>query len=136
MSTSSLYQRLGVRPFINARGTITTLGGSVMPLQVVEAMQDASRHFVHLNEFQEKAGERIAELTGAEAAFICAGAASGMLLSGAACLTGTDTEAIQRLPDIGDRPNQFVISLVDGHYYVHQGFEVSGGKLIKVGTRQ
>ena len=136
MSTSSLYQRLGVRPFTNARGTSPTLGGSVMPLQVVEAMQDASRHFVHLNEFQEKAGERIAELTGAEAAFICAGAASGMLLSGAACLTGTDTEAIQRLPDIGDRPNQFVISLVDGHYYVHQGFEVSGGKLIKVGTRQ
>jgi len=136
MSTSSLYERLGVHPFINARGTITTLGGSVMPLQVVQAMQDASRQFVHLNDFQEKAGERIAELTGAEAAFICAGAASGMLLSGAACLTGVDTEIIQRLPKVGDRPNQFVISLVDSHYYVHQGFELSGGELVRVGTRQ
>ena len=136
MTASSLYDRLGVRTFINARGTITTLGGSIMPPQVVQAMSEAAKSFVHLNEFQEKAGARIAELAGADAATICAGAASGMLLSGAACLTGTDTEAIGKLPDVGDRPNEFVISLVDAHYYVHQGFEVCGGKLIKVGTRQ
>lgn len=136
MTASSLYDRLGVRTFINAQGTITTLGGSIMPSQVVQAMSAAAKNFVHLNEFQEKAGARIAELANAEAATICAGAASGMLLSGAACLTGTDTEAIRKLPDAGDRPNEFVISLVDGHYYVHQGFEVCGGKLVKVGTRQ
>jgi len=77
MSTPSIYERLGVRPFINARGTITTLGGSIMPPQVIEAMVEASQQFVPLNQFQEKAGEHIAALTGAEAAFICAGAASG-----------------------------------------------------------
>src|SRR5688572_9204016 len=101
----TLYERLGVRPFINARGTITTLGGSVMPPRVLEAMAEASKQFVPLNTLQEKAGEQIATLTGAEAAFICAGAASGMLLAGAACLTGTDVAAIQALPDVGDRPN-------------------------------
>lgn len=136
MTSTSLYQRLGLRPFINARGTITTLGGSIMPPQVVQAMADASRQFVHLNEFQQKAGERIAALTGAEAAFICAGAASGMLLAGASCLTGTDAENVRNLPDIGDRPDEFVISLVDSHYYIHQGFEVCGGRLVKIGTRQ
>lgn len=132
---SSLYERLGLRTFINARGTITTLGGSIMPEEVVQAMVEASRSFVHLNELHEKAGARIAELTGAEGAFISAGAASGLLLAGAACLTGSDAEAIQNLPDIGDRANEFVISLVDSHYYVHQGFRVSGGALVKVGTK-
>jgi L-seryl-tRNA(Ser) seleniumtransferase len=132
----TVYQRLGVRPFINARGTITTLGGSIMPPQVLEAMVEASKQFVPLNALLEEAGERIAALTGAEGAFICAGAASGMLLAGAAVLTGTDVEAIQALPDVGGRPNEFIISLVDGHTYIHQGFRLCGGKLVKVGTRE
>ncbi len=133
---ATVYEKLGLRTFINGRGTITTLGGSIMPTAVVEAMAEASRHFVHLNELHEKAGARIAELTGAEGAFICAGAASGLLLSGAACLAGEDIEAIQRLPETDQRPDEFIISLVDSHYYVHQGFVVCGGKLVKVGTRE
>ena len=135
-TANGAYERLGLRTFINGRGTITTLGGSVMPRRVAEAMVEASRNFVHLNELQLRAGERVAQLTGADSAFICAGAASGMYLSGAACLAGTDEEAVAALPDTGDRPNEFVISLVDGHYYVHQGFRVCGGKLTKIGTRQ
>ena len=136
MSTPTIYHRLGLRPFINARGTITTLGGSIMPPAVVGAMVEASRQFVHLDELHEKAGVRIARLTGAEGAFISAGAASGMFLAGAACLTGEDPEAIRRLPETGGRPNEFVISLVDGHYYIHQGFRVCGGTLVEVGTPQ
>ncbi|MEE2832212.1 MAG: aminotransferase class V-fold PLP-dependent enzyme [Candidatus Latescibacterota bacterium] len=135
-TANPVYARLGVPTFINARGTITTLGGSVMPPEVVEAMAAASRSFVPLGELHEKVGARIAALTGVPAAFVCAGAASGMLLSGAACLTGTDEEAIASLPDTGDRPNQFIISQVDGHYYVHQGFRVCGGELVKVGSKQ
>jgi len=134
--SDGIYQRLGVGTFINARGTITTLGGSIMPPPVVEAMAEAAQHFVPLNDLHERAGARIAELTGAEAAFVCAGAASGLLLAGAACLTGTDAELIQQLPDTGDRPDEFIISLVDSHYYVHQGFRLCGGRLIKIGTRQ
>ncbi len=136
MSAPTLYHRLGLRPFINARGTITTLGGSIMPPEVVDAMVEASRQFVHLDELHEKAGARIARLTGAEGAFISAGAASGVFLAGAACLTGEDREAIRRLPETGGRPSEFVISLVDGHYYIHQGFQVCGGTLVKVGTSQ
>jgi len=131
-----IYERLGVPTFINARGTITTLGGSVMPAEVVDAMAAASRSFIPLGELHDKVGTRIAELTGAPAAFVCAGAASGMLLSGAACLTGTDSDAIASLPDTGGRPNQFIISLVDSHYYVHQGFRLCGGELVRVGSKQ
>ncbi len=134
MATPSLYSRLGLRPFINGCGTITTLGGSIMPPRVVEAMVEASRAFVDLNEFQARASERIAALTGAEAAYICSGAASGMLLAGAACLAGADPERIQRLPEVMGARRDIVISLVDPHYYVHQGFELCGGRLRRIGT--
>ncbi|SVD49136.1 uncharacterized protein METZ01_LOCUS401990, partial [marine metagenome] len=61
----TVYDDLGVSTFINARGTITTLGGSIMPPEVVDAMSQASRHFVHLNELHDRVGARIAEITGA-----------------------------------------------------------------------
>lgn len=136
MSANSFYARLGVRTFINARGTITTMGGSIMPPRVVQAMAEASRHFVSLEDLLDKAGDRIAQLTGAPAAYICSGAAGGMMLAGAACLTGADLEAIQRLPQVGGRPDEFIISMVDSHYYIHQGFQLCGGRLVKVGTPQ
>jgi L-seryl-tRNA(Ser) seleniumtransferase len=99
-------------------------------------MIEAAKHYVPIHEFHEKAGARIAEMTGAEAAFISSGAASGMLLAGAACLTGCDQHLIESLPDIGGRPNEFVISQVDEHHYIGQGFRVCGGTLVEVGTRQ
>jgi len=134
--TTSFYQRLDIEGFINAHSCNTTMGGSIMAPAVVEAMVEASRNFISLEQLHDQAGARIAELTGNEAAFVCAGAASGLLLAGAACLAGTDRERIEKLPDTGGRPNEFVISLVDPHYYVHQGFEICGGKLVKVGTKK
>ena len=40
---ASIYQRLGVKTFINAYGTLTTLSGTLMPAEVVKAMEEASR---------------------------------------------------------------------------------------------
>ena len=134
--TQTIYERLGVRRLINARGAITGMGGSIMPPEVVEAMAQAGSHYVYLTDLQEKAGARIAELTGAEAAFVSSGAASGMLLAGAACLTGTDEAAVAALPDVGGRPNEFIISMVDRHHYIHQGFRVCGGTLVRAGTEE
>ena len=135
-SSQDIYQRLGIEPRINAYACMTTMGGSIMPDAVVEAMVQASRHHIPLEELQAKAGGRIAELTGAEAAFICAGAASGLLLAGAACLTGTDRKRIEALPETDGGRDEFVVSLVDPHEYVRQGFRVCGGKLVEAGTRQ
>src|SRR5688572_9545985 len=55
-----IYKALGVKPVINATGTVTNLGGSLMPPEVVAAWVDAARHFVNLLELQDKVGERIA----------------------------------------------------------------------------
>ncbi|MDQ3548548.1 MAG: hypothetical protein M3439_06970, partial [Chloroflexota bacterium] len=72
-----IYEQLGVRPIINARGTHTRLGGSLMAPEVLDAMRAAARSYVVLDELQERASELIARATGAEAGMVTGGAAAG-----------------------------------------------------------
>src|SRR5262245_5787751 len=64
-STASVYQSIGVRPLINARGTFTIISGSTMLPEVRAAMDAAAQHYVHLDELTEAIGARLATLTGA-----------------------------------------------------------------------
>ena len=59
-----IYEELGLRPFINAAGTYTTLSACVMPEEVVAAMEEASRQHISIPELHEAAGKRIASLVG------------------------------------------------------------------------
>src|SRR6202795_4537498 len=90
------FKELGVRPFINAAGTYTTLTASLMQPEVMQAIDFASTRFVHLIELHDACGKRIAELIGSEGAMVTAGAASALTLGTAACLTGTNQEFIRR----------------------------------------
>ncbi len=92
------YEELGVRPVINASATLTRLGGSRMPRPVVEAMAAGAGAFVDLPELHRLAGERIAALTDNEACYISSGAAAGIAIAVAACITGNDPARIARLP--------------------------------------
>ena len=40
-----IYEELGVRPLINAAGTVTRYGGSLMAPEVLEVMRQASQQF-------------------------------------------------------------------------------------------
>ena len=93
-----IYDELGVEKVINGYATVTFLGGSLMPRSVVAAMAEAAGHFVDIDELQEKAGGKIAELTHNEAAYVSCGAAAGLVLTTAACITGIDAEKRARLP--------------------------------------
>lgn len=95
---ANVYEQLGVRPIINAAGTITTLGGSLMPPEVLAAWNAAAKHFVPLPELQDKVGERIAKLLGVEAALVTTGAAGAMLVGTAAALTYRDHSLVSQLP--------------------------------------
>ena len=66
----SVYERLGVRPLINAGGTGTVVGGSGPPKIVREKMEEASRSFTDMEELLTKSGAFVADLMGVEAAFI------------------------------------------------------------------
>ena len=94
-----IYDELGVKKIINGWGTVTKVSGSLMDDRVLAAMIDASKHYVLVEELHKKAGERIAELLGVEAACVTAGAAAGIAISAAAAMTrGNKARALQ-LPD-------------------------------------
>ena len=132
-SGNRFYEKLGVRRLINGASWRTVLGGSIMPPAVVQAMDEASRWFVDLNELNEKAGEVIARVTGAEAGLVTAGSAAGMVLEAAACMAGTDPARVRRLPDTTGMKNEIVIQRQHRVTY-DRSFVAAGARLVEVGV--
>ena len=95
-----IYQSIGVRPFVNARGTYTILTGSTLLPEVRAAMGDASRHYVQLDELAEAVGKRLAELTQAEWGMVTSGCSAALTHATAACVTGGNPDLHVRLPDL------------------------------------
>ena len=104
-----VYARFGVTPVINAGGTHTTHGGSMMRPEVREAMSLAAESFIDLVELKRATGRFVAEITGAEAGMICSGAAGGLVLATAAVMTGTDPEKIAQLPNSTGMKNEILM---------------------------
>ncbi len=129
----SVYETLRVRHVINATGTVTMLGGSLMPPEVVAAWADASRHFVNLLELQDRVGERIAKLIGVEAAMVTTGAAGALLLATAAAVTRGDRGCIKRLPNTAGMRDEVVLQKAHHSCYDNQLTDV-GVKLVEVET--
>ena len=124
--------RLGVRPVIHGSGTTTRYGGSLLRPEVLEAMREASQALVNLDELNEAAGAAIARMLGAEAAFVTAGASSGLILQAAACIAGDDPAKITRLPDTRGMRNEIVIQRAHRFAY-DQAYRVAGGVLVEIG---
>ena len=103
------YQALGVRPVINAYATLTKFGGSLMPPEVLAAMQEAAGSFVDLAQLQAAVGERIAGLTRNEAAYVTSGAAAGLMLSAAASVLHHHPDAARAFPNISHLRHQAII---------------------------
>ncbi|MEZ4863804.1 MAG: aminotransferase class V-fold PLP-dependent enzyme [Caldilineaceae bacterium] len=128
-----IYDELGIQPLINASATLTRLGGSLMPPEVVEAMVEASRHFVHLDDLQRRVGERIAELTHNEAAYVSSGAAAGLVLATAACVAGANPAAIAQLPNLEGLKDEVIIHKSHRNGYDHAVRQV-GVKIVEIGA--
>lgn len=127
-----IYMRLEVRPIINARGTHTRLGGSLMAPEVLDAMREAAGAYVVLEELQAAASEVIARATGAEAGLVTGGAAAGLLLGTAACLAGADPAAIARLPDTTGLADEAVMHRAHRNGYDHS-VRAAGARIVEVG---
>jgi D-glucosaminate-6-phosphate ammonia-lyase len=128
----NVYEKLGVRTIINASGPSTRLSGSIMPPEVAEAMREASQYCVDIAELQARAGQIIAEITGAEAAYVTSGAAAGLLLGTAACVTGLDPGKMNRLPDTTGMKNEVIIPRSQRNFYDH-AVRAVGIRLVEVG---
>jgi L-seryl-tRNA(Ser) seleniumtransferase len=127
-----IYRRLGVKPVIHGSGTTTRYGGSRLRAEAFEAMREASTTLVNLDELNEAAGSAIARLLGAEAAFVTAGASSGLILQSAACIAGSDPAKITRLPDTRGMRNEIVLQRAHRFAY-DQAYRVAGATLVEIG---
>lgn len=128
----SIYRRFGVEPIVNAAGTKTRLGGVRLHPRVLEAMEQASAHSVDMFRLHEAASRVIARHTGAEAGCVTSGAAAAMTLSAAACVTGSDPQLIDRLPDTTGIANRILIFRAHRNSYDH-AWRAAGARLVEVG---
>jgi uncharacterized pyridoxal phosphate-dependent enzyme len=126
-----VYQRLGLRTIINASGTYTHLGGSLMPPEVLEAMDDAARHYVPLRELTKATGERISQLTGNEGALVTTGAAGAIFVGTCACIAGDDPEKAKRLPFTDGMKNEVVVQKLHNYGWTRQ-CEAAGARMVEV----
>ena len=52
-SDPTFFESIGVRPLINCKGTFTIVSGSQSLPEVKQAMLEASKHYVHLDELMD-----------------------------------------------------------------------------------
>jgi uncharacterized pyridoxal phosphate-dependent enzyme len=133
MSTrnSNPYLALGVRPFINCASVRTAHSGSLMLPEVREAVAQASRHFVGLDELMEGASPRIAELTGAEWGIVTCGSAAALTLATTACVCGNDPVKMLRLPFTDGWTNR-VIMMKHHRFAYDQAIRMVGTHIVEI----
>lgn len=128
-----VYAELGVTPIINAAGTITTMGGSLMPAEVREAWLAASRQFVPLLKLQEQVGEKIAALLKVPAALVTTGAAGAITVGTAAAVTWKHPQRIGQLPLPPEAGLEVIRQKSHRECYDHQA-TACGVKIVEVET--
>jgi D-glucosaminate-6-phosphate ammonia-lyase len=129
---ADVYERLGVRTIINGQGPATRLSGGIMPQAVAQAMVEASQHCVDIAELQAAASRIIAKATGAESGLVTAGAAAGLLLGTAACVTGLDPGKMNRLPNTAGMKDEVIVARSQRNFYDH-AVRGAGVRLVEVG---
>jgi D-glucosaminate-6-phosphate ammonia-lyase len=129
---TTVFDRWDTRSVINAKGVYTDLGGAHISPTVWALMTEANRHSVEMVALLEATGRRIAELVGCEAAWIVPGASAGIALATAACLTGGDGPAIERLPDTSGLKNVVVIQRAHRYKYLRMAW-MTGAQIAYAG---
>src|SRR6516165_6967773 len=136
--SGSPYEELGVTTVINAEGTMTMLGGSLIRPEVEVVMAQASRHFVHIPGLEEAAGKRIAEmlkLPDGYSAIVTSGAAAAMQSGLAGILTGDNPKFIEQIPDLTGMKSEVIIQKSHRNPFDHQ-LRNTGIKLVVIETRE
>jgi L-seryl-tRNA(Ser) seleniumtransferase len=131
-STPEVYEQLGIKQVINARGNVTVLGGATISPAVQAAMDDANARFVDMAELLDASGRWIASTVGAEAALVTSGCFAALVQGAAAIMTGRDAARIAQLPDTTGMRNEFLLQK-SMRYRYDRAVTVPGGRLVEVG---
>src|SRR5260221_3359826 len=132
---SNIYQRIGVQPIINCKGTFTIISGAQSLPEVKKALEEASRHYVHLDELMDGVGRSLGELTKAEWGIVTAGCAAALTHATAACVAGANPEKMQRLPNLAGLKHEVVMPKPSRNVYDH-AIRMTGVTMITPSTRE
>lgn len=130
----NVYERIGVRPLINCRGTLTIIGGSIELPEVRAAKTAANQQHAHLDEVMEAVGKRLAELTGAEWGMVSAGCAAAISHATAACVAGGNPDLHVRMPNLAGFPKDEVIIPAHSRNVYDAALRAVGVKVVEVDT--
>lgn len=129
----NFFKELGLRTFINAAGTYTSMTGSLMSKEVTDAIAYGAKEYVDLDQLHDKVGERIAELLDCEYATVSSGAFGAMTIGLAGILCGMDEGKVAQLPDTIGLKNEVIVQEAHNIGYTH-ALTNTGAKLVKVKT--
>ena len=132
LDKEDVYSALGVKRRINAAGTLTRLGGSLMAPEVVAAMAAAAKQSVDIAELQAAGSRTIARITGAEAGMVTTGAAAALTLAAAASMTRWNIGRMAALPHAEGFAREILIPRSHRTGYAH-AFSASGARLVDIG---
>ena len=116
---------LGIPRVLNAATTYTRIGGSRMAPEVLAAMVQGA-DFVEIEQLHKVAGERIAQLTKNEAAYITPGCAAAIVLSVLAIMD------LDKNNEDGNK-KEFIVDRTHMVDYV-QSIEFAGGVIKVIGA--
>jgi L-seryl-tRNA(Ser) seleniumtransferase len=131
-----IYQSIGVRPLINARGTFTIISGSRMLPEVRAAIDAAAQHHVHLDELMAAIGARLAELTKAEWGMVSSGCSAGLTHATAACIAGGNPDLHVRIPNLAGFAKDEVIIPKHSRNVYDAAVRAVGARVVEVGTAE
>ncbi len=127
----NIYEELGIKTYINAHDTYTIYGGSRMSETALRGMAEISKVFVDINELQRTLGEKIAQLTNNEAAYVTNGASGGLLLATAVCLSEGDPFQFMRLPESSGKKEVIIMNCQHNAY--DKAIHAAGAQIMMIG---
>ncbi len=132
---SKFLERLGVRACINAQNWSTSIGGTYLAPEVLEAMEDVSQSFVNMRDLLDRACRRVADLCQVDAAYITTSCAAGITLATAACIASGEARKWKVLPFSDDPPvnGRSRILMQTGQITYPEQYASGGGRLVAVG---
>ena len=135
-ATTGVYEAIGVRPLINARGTFTIISGSLMLPEARAALVEAAQHHVHIDELMDAIGARLAALTKAQWGLISCGCSAALTHATAACVAGGNPDLHVRIPNLQGFPKDEVIIPKHSRNVYDAAVRSVGVRVIEVGTNE
>ena len=130
---TDIPNRLGLRRWINAGGTLTRFGGAIASAEVATAMAEATRLSFDSWELQAAASRAIAAATGAQAGIVTTGASAALTLAAAAVVADASGGAsLHRSPDHGGPVPTILMPRTHRNGY-DRAFATAGARVVDVG---